>query len=82
MYLHTATGGLAAGTIAGIVIAAVVLAVLHLVVIAVIVYYKRVRSKNQKSTHGVRDQKSEYHQVKRSQSYARLCHRIVRDDSF
>ena len=82
MYLHTATGGLPAGAIAGIVIGAVVFALLHLVVIVVIVYYMRSRSKNQKSTHGVRDQKSEYQQVKRSQSYARLCHRIVRDDSF
>ena len=82
MYLRTATGGLAAGAIAGIVIAAVVFALLNLIVIAVIVYYMRSRAKNQKSTRGVGDQNSEYHQVKRSQLYARLCRRIVRDGSF
>ena len=82
MYLHTATRGLTAGAIAGIVIAAVVFGLLNLIVIVVIVYYKHSHSKNQKSTCGVGDQKSEYHQVKRSQLYARQCHRIVRDGSF
>ena len=70
MYLHTATGGLTAGTIAGVVIATVVFALLYLVVIAVIVYYMRLRSKNQKSTHGVGDLQTEYQQLERSQSYA------------
>ena len=81
MYLHTATGGLAAGAIAGIVIAAVVFVLLHLMIF-VIVYYMRSRSKNQKSTRGVGDQNSEYHQVKRSQLCARLCRRIVVDGGF
>ena len=78
MYLHTATGGLAAGTIAGIVIAAVVFAVLHLIVIAVIVHYIRLHAKNQKSTFivnennhtNVGDLQSEYHRLERSQLYA------------
>ena len=78
MYLHTATGGLAAGAIAGIVIAAVVFGLLHLILIAVIVYYIRSRAKRQKSTYIVYennhtndgDLQAEYHQLERSQSYA------------
>ena len=70
MYLHTATGGLAAGAIAGIVIAAVVFTLFYLVVIAVIVYYMRLRAKNQNSTHGVGDLQTECHQLERSQSNA------------
>ena len=81
IYLHTATGGLAAGAIGGIVIAAVVFALLNLIVIAVIVYCVRSRSKNQKSTHGVGDLQAEYHQLERSQSHAQPSNAISTKDS-
>ena len=89
MYLHTATGGLAAGAIGGIVIAAVVFALLHLIVIAVIVYYMYLRAKKQKSTFIVYennhtndgDLQTEYHQLERSQSYAQPFDAIRPKDS-
>ena len=89
MYLHTVTGGLAAGDITGIVIAAVVFVILHLILIGVIVYYIRLRSKNQKSTNIVHennntsdgDWQAEYHQVERSQSYAQPLDAITPKDS-
>ena len=66
MYLHTVTGGLAAGAVTGIVIAAVVLALLHLIMFPVIVYYMHLRAKNQKSKYGFGDLQADYHQLKKS----------------
>ena len=87
MYLHT--GGLTAGDITGIVIGAVIFVILHLILIAVIVYYKRLRTKNQKSTNIVcennntsdGDRQAEYHQLERSQSYAQPLDAVTPKDS-
>ena len=89
MYLHTVTGGLAAGAIAGIVIGAVVFALLPLIMIPMIFYYMHLRAKNQKSVNvvcknnctTVGDLQTDHHQVEKSQSYAQPLDATTPKDS-
>ena len=89
MYLHTVTGGLAAGAIAGIVIGAVVFALLPLIMIPMIFYYMRLLAKNQKSVNvvcksnrtTVGDLQTDHHQVEKPQSYAQPLDATTPKDS-